>query len=224
MRPELHRFGDSQSPVLQVDDATGDPDMVVALAAALGPFPPARGSYYPGVRRFFTNGDAAVIPYVRSLLEGLAPFINEAFGVSRFEMFEASFSMVTTPPSALMPVQRAPHFDSTDPLRLAVLHYLSDTPGTAFYRQRATGIECVNDANKDRFVAAAQREIADAEGYIAQSTAAFEQIGKVDGVRDRVAVYSGNFLHSGLITPDMTLDSDPRKGRLTANLFIKAYR
>src|SRR5256885_8792614 len=51
--------------------------------------------------------------------------------------------MVTTRPSDLSPAQRAPHFDSPDPRYYALLHYLRVPPGsgTAFYRQRSTGIE-----------------------------------------------------------------------------------
>ena len=32
-------------------------------------------------------------------------------------------------------------------------------------------------------------------------------------------LYRGALLHSGIIPPDAVLSSDPRKGRLTANLF-----
>ena len=62
--------------------------------------------------------------------------------VEGFDWIEGSFSMVTAPPASLSPAQRAPHFDAVDPGYLAVLHYLSDTSGsgTAFYRQRSTGI------------------------------------------------------------------------------------
>jgi hypothetical protein len=224
MRPELRRFGEHQSPVVLVDNATGDPGATTALAAALAPFPPAQGSYYPGLRRFLTDQDTAAMDYVHTLLENLSPFIGGGFDVERFDLVEASFSMVTTPPAALTPPQRAPHFDSTDPLYLAVLHYLSDTPGTAFYRQRATGIERVDDANKERFIAAARRESDALSGYIAGSNAAFEQIGKVEGLADRAVIYSGCLLHSGLITPGLPLDADPCTGRLTCNIFVKGHR
>jgi hypothetical protein len=223
MTPELRRVGEAQSPVVVIDDFTGAVDEVVELAAAMAPFPSSSGTYYPGLRSPIPVGDAAY-GYVERLLEAAGPFIGGGFDVDAFELIEASFSMVTSAPDALDPAQRAPHFDSTDPDYLALLHYLSDTPGTAFFRQRATGIELVDDRNADRFVATARRVNADLSGYTFGSNQHYEQIGKIDGVRDRLAIYRGSMLHSGIIPPDMVFSADPRLGRLTANIFIKGRR
>ena len=223
MKPELRRVGEAQSPVVVVDDFTGRVDEVVDLAVAMAPFPSSSGTYYPGLRRPIAVGDAAY-DYVERLLEAAAPFIGGGFDVDTFELLEASFSMVTTPPGALDPAQRAPHFDSTDPDYLALLHYLGDTPGTAFFRQCATGIELVDDRNVDQFVATARRVNGDLSGYTFGSNRHYEQIGRIEGVRDRLAIYRGSMLHSGIIPPDMTFSADPRLGRLTANIFIKGRR
>lgn len=131
---------------------------------------------------------------------------------------------MTTLPDALDPAQRAPHFDSTDPDHLALLHYLSDTPGTAFFRQRATGIELVDQGNVDAFVSTARRVNGGLTGYTCGSNRHYEQIGQVEGVRDRLAIYRGAMLHSGLIPPGMTFSADPRAGRLTTNIFVKGFR
>jgi len=223
MKPELRRVGEAQSPVVVVDDFTGAVDDVVGLAAAMAPFPSSSGSYYPGLRCPITVGDAAY-GYVERLLEAAGPFIGGGFDVDTFELLEASFSMVTSAPGALDPAQRAPHFDSTDPDYLALLHYLSDTPGTAFFRQRATGIELVDERTVDRFVATARRVNDDLSGYTFGSNQHYEQIGQVEGVRDRLAIYRGSMLHSGIIPPDTAFSTDPRLGRLTANIFIKGRR
>lgn len=227
MTPQLHRVGASQSPVVVIDGFSGRLPAIVDLAAALAPFPRAAGSYYPGLRRLIDERDAAAFGYVAESLRAAAPFLGGAFDVDAFDVIEASFSMVTAPPATLAPAQSAPHFDSTDPDRIALLHYLSDTPGTgtAFYRQRTTGIESVDDANVARFVATAQREsAARPAGYISASDAQFEQIGAVAGVPDRLVLYRGSLLHSGIIPPDMPMSGDPRTGRLTANLFVKVRR
>ncbi|AXJ95585.1 MULTISPECIES: DUF6445 family protein [unclassified Sphingomonas] len=226
MTPSLIRVGATQSPVVIVDDATGDPARIVDLAAALAPFPTMSGSYYPGVRRVLTPADGAAHDYATGLLHALAPFIGGAFDVDGFDWIEGSFSIVTADPAALSPAQRAPHFDAADPAYIAVLHYLSDTPGTgtAFYRQRSTGIERVDAANRAAFVAAARRDSAALTGYTNASNAAFEQIGAVEAKRDRVVLYQGCLLHSGIIPPGMPMSADPRIGRLTANLFIQAQR
>jgi hypothetical protein len=227
MTPELRRVGVGQSPVVVVDDFSGRLPAIVDLAAAMAPFPRIAGNYYPGVRRVIDEHDEAAFAYVSETLRSVAPFIGGAFDVDAFDLIEASFSMITAPPATLTPAQRAPHFDSTDPDDIAVLHYLSDTPGTgtAFYRQRATGIEMVDEANVSRFVATAKRDAtARPAAYINGTDAYFEQIGAVEGVPDRLMIYRGNLLHSGIIPLDMSMSDNPRTGRLTANLFVKGRR
>lgn len=220
---ESRSIGAKRAPLLLVDDCSGDAGGVAAIAAQLGPFPSAKGNFYPGLRRFITAADMAAAAYVRTTLQSLASRINRAFGVNGFDLLEASFSMVTAAPETLLPPQRVPHFDSTDPYYLAVLHYLSDTPdtGTAFYRQRATGIEQVTAENLPAFVAAAEKDSAAQAGYLNASNAAYEQIAMIEGVRDRLVVYQGCMLHSGVIPPGMTFSPDPRLGRLTANFFVR---
>lgn len=222
VKPELHRFGQSRQPVVTVDGVTGDAAAAVAIAAALAPFPLSQ-TYYPGLRRIVSEADSQAYAYACRLLEAAAPFIGGAFDADSFDLVEASFSIVTATPDALTPAQRAPHFDSADPNAIAVLHYLTDTPGsgTAFYRQRSTGIELVDDANCDAFIAAAKAESGGLAGYTNTSNAHFDQIGRIDAVPDRLVIYRGALLHSGIIPNGMKLSADPRQGRLTANLFIR---
>lgn len=227
MKPELRRVGTSRSPVVIVDDFSAQLPSIVDLAAAMAPFPHIAGNHYPGVRRLIVERDEAAFAYVGETLRMAAPFIGGAFDVNAFDLIEASFSIVTAPAATLSPVQRAPHFDSTDPDYIAVLHYLSDTPatGTAFYRQRATGIELVDEANVADFVATARRDATmRPPAYINGTDAHFERIAAVEGVADRLVVYRGNLLHSGIIPPDMSMSDNPRTGRLTANLFVRGRR
>ncbi|HEX8667574.1 MAG TPA: DUF6445 family protein [Allosphingosinicella sp.] len=224
MNPRLLRFGASESPVVVIDAFTGDIERVRAIAAAMAPYPPGR-NYYPGLRRLIGQRDSSAMAYVEDLLRSAATFIGGAFEIDLFDLLEASFSMVTADPGSLTPAQRAPHFDSVNPNYIAVLHYLSDTPGTgtAFYRQRTTDIERVDETNVDRFVAAAQRESAALRGYIQGSNPAFEQIGAVEAEPDRLVIYQGCLLHSGIIPPGMSFSEDPLEGRLTCNIFIMAH-
>ncbi len=215
-------IGDNGGRLLIGEAATGDAGAIADIAAALGPFPPARGNAYPGVRRFIAPADRAAAGYSRDLLRSLVPLINATFDVDGFDLLTASFSMVTASPDRLTPVQRAPHFDSTDPHYLAILHYLGGTQGsgTSFYRQRTTGIDRVSEQNQPEFIAAARREADSWSGYIAGSNPSFEQIDTVEAVPDRVIVYQGSLLHSGIIPPDMPFSDDPLVGRLTANFFV----
>lgn len=219
MKPSLRRFGKGQHLVLVIDHFNGDPQAIVALAAALAPFPYSEDTYYPGVRRHLKPGDGAAFAYAESVIDGVSDFIGDVFGCEWFDWIEASFSMITAAPDSLIAGQRTPHFDSTDRNYLAILHYLSDTEGTAFYRQRATGIEMVDTDNVAAFVESARQTADEAHGYIHGSDAHYEEIGRVEGVADRLVMYRGALLHSGLIAPGAKFSDDPRVGRLTANLF-----
>ncbi len=225
MRPELRRFGDTQSHVVVIDEFSGELDQILRLAESLAPYPP-HTNYYPGVRRIIGSGDIAAEAYVTETCERAAQFIGGGFDIDSFDLIEASFSIVSTPPASLTPPQRAPHFDTTDQKHLALLHYLRVPPGsgTAFYRQRSTGIERVTEANLATFVRVAQAEAAllpDDSGYIDGSDAFFEQISAVEAVPDRLVIYQGSLLHSGIIPAGMRFSADPREGRLTANLFVR---
>jgi hypothetical protein len=227
VKPQLLRFGNSQSPVVVVDDFCGDVPSIAGLADALAPFPRIRGNYYPGVRRVITEADTEAYSYVLESCRHAAPFIGGAFGVEAFDLVEASFSVVTLRPGELQPVQRAPHFDSTDPNYFALLHYLRvpEGSGTAFYCHRATGTERVTEANVDGFVSIARAEAATLpadSGYMRGPDEFYEQIGAIEAVADRLLIYPGGLLHSGIIPKDMCFSPNPREGRLTANFFLRA--
>ena len=220
MRASLHHVGESRTPVAIIDNVWGDTALLVELAASLGSFPPATNSY-PGLRRTIGRGDDGALAYVNRLLERAAPFVCKAFGVAGFRLGEASFSLITTPPSSLAAQQRAPHFDCLEGDRLALLHYLVPTAGTAFYRHRATGVERVTSETADRYVGIAKMQAAStAARYVLGSNDNYEQIGMVRGMRDRLAIYPGNILHSAIIAPDALLSDDPRVGRITSNIFV----
>lgn len=228
MKAELRRFGESKSPVVIIDDYSGSAEAVARLADGLAPFEPAF-NFYPGLRRVLTPEDSAATDYVEQTCRTAAQFVAGGFNARAFKLLEVSFSIVTTRPGDLRLPQRGPHFDSVDPDYIALLHYLRvpEGTGTAFFRQRSTGIELVTASNLDRFVDTAKAETARLPaniGYIQGSNEFFEQIGAVEAVPDRMLIYQGSMLHSGIIPPDMQFSPDPRVGRLTANFFIQAQR
>lgn len=226
MKARRIRVGASESPVVIVDDFSGALPEIVDIAASLAPYPPPPRVLYPGLRRIIRPTDAQAYAYVERTLEAAAPFIGGGFDVDGFDLIEASFSLVTRRPETLQPVQQAPHFDSPDPKYLAVLHYLGGTSGsgTAFFRHRASGTERVTEACMNSYVDQARQESRRFEGgYIAGSNAFYEEIGAVEALPDRLIVYQGSLLHSGIIPPDMAFSADPRLGRLTANIFVRAH-
>jgi len=224
MEVSLDRIGAEREPVLTVARAMVEPEALVDYAAREVRFDPVWGPKggYPGLRA------PAPLDYVGALVRALSPTIERAFGLGAVKLAKAecSFSLVTLPPDRLAPLQRIPHVDTTDPLQFAILHYLCDTRfgGTAFYRHRATGFETLSPERTAAFGAARDREVARAEArYIVGDTPHYQRIGAVDAAFDRVVVYRSRLLHSGIIAPDAPLSEDPRKGRLTANIFVN-YR
>jgi len=225
VKPEHRRIGTENNPLVIIDDFSGRADEIAEIAKQLAPYPPAK-NYYPGLRRVITQADGEADLYVEETCERTGQFIAGAFDFESFELLEASFSIVTTPPTELSPAQRAPHFDTTDEKHLALLHYLRVPAGsgTAFYRQRSTGIERVTEENIGQFVTTAKREAAllsADSGYISGSDRFFEEIASIEAVPDRLIIYQGSLLHSGIIPAHMEFSDDPRRGRLTANFFIR---
>jgi hypothetical protein len=214
-------IGQQHTRVATLDSYLGQVGHIRQIARAMSPFPPAQ-NHYPGLRRVITTADTLAFSYIDAVLKRAAPIIAAVYGIQGFDLLQASFSMVTTPPSKLSPLQRAPHFDTLDPHYLAIMHYLTDTAGTAFYRHRATGIEVMTPAAVENYIAIARAQAEAARSaYIVASTAAYEQIGFVAGAQDRLIIYPGRLLHSGLITNDTIFSDDPLAGRLTTNIFVR---
>jgi hypothetical protein len=215
----VHRQGEEREPVVVIDGFAPDPGRFVADAGFLS-FK-SIGPHYPGVR-------AVVAPaMMRNLLAAIEPVIADVFGEPSTEVIDSFYSLVTTPPAALAPIQRLPHFDGVERERLALLHYLSldERSGTAFYRHRATGFETVT---ADRLPAYRRALGADLDrfgmpeaDYIAGDTPIFEQVTRHEGLFNRAILYRSNTLHCAAILPDMAFTADPASGRLTVNTFLK---
>jgi hypothetical protein len=215
----IHRQGLEGQPVIVVDDFASEPDRLIDDAEMLHFLP--IGDYYPGVR--------APVPgrLVTRMLSGVADLIRDTFETDdALDRFEAFYSLVTTAPQALRPIQRLPHFDGVEPGRLAVLLFLcrEDQGGTAFYRHRATGFETVNAARLTAFDAALRTDV-NRHGlprarYISGDTPLYEQIARYDGRFNRALIYRGHTLHCADVPDRATLSGDPRVGRLTVNVFL----
>ena len=218
---EVRHFGNERGPVLVIDDFAPRPDLLVADAAMLGWG--RIGTHYPGLRAVVA--DAIVEP----LLDPWMDVIADLFGLDQpFRGVETTYSIVATPPAALTPVQRMPHFDTVDAGTIALLLYLMPDPrgGTAFFRHRATGFETVDAGRLAEYETALAADVAaqgipDA-GYISGDTPLFEEIGMIEARWNRAIVYRGHRLHCAAIPPDLSFNPDPATGRLTMNMFIDA--
>ncbi len=226
MKVAIHEIGDTRSRVVVVDDFLQNAAAVVEAAAALAPFPAETGTAYPGLRRQVSPGDA-LSRYVLQALQTLSPVIREGFSAAAFAVTEASFSLVTTRPEDLRGVQRVPHIDNDDPSLVAIIHHLHHIPntGTAFYRHIASGLERPDPASPGELRSLLKTEAEKLHGlkggFVDEDNDAFEKIFFVEGRFNRVVMYQGCLLHSGIIPADFGYSSDPRQGRLTANLFVR---
>jgi hypothetical protein len=220
MRIQRLTIGREAAPLAVIDDVVADPGELRAIAA--GKMFAGVTSYYPGIRA------KAPLSYTQFILTEFAELFATHFGLGgrSLRMTQCHFSLVTTPPEKLSYLQSIPHVDAYSSDELAFVHYLfeADLGGTAFYRHRRTGYEFVDRERKQHFISVVQEEMngphRPAPGYINGDTPLYEQIGRQDGVFNRLVLYRRNSLHSGSLGAGFTPDANPRTGRLSLNGFI----
>lgn len=179
------------------------------------------GASYPGIRSW---ADPSYLDRRRDLMMQI---MQHVFGFTKGVRLDAStFSLVTLGEKELHPLQRIPHYDHSSGEVIAVMHYLlgAETGGTAFYRHRRTGFETITLAREDAYNGALamderQHGMPPAQ-FCYGDTDWFEMIDEVEAAPDRLVLYRGRQLHSGVIPNASLLSSDPRKGRLTINMFL----
>ena len=188
------------------------------------------GPFYPGVRA------PAPRAYADAVATALSGPLHELMGWGApppgggVEALACDFSLVTTPPEALIPLQRVPHSDGRDPDIVAVLHYLCgpEHGGTGLFRHRVTGFERITEARADRYNRVLDSDVTTnglpEPGYLQGSTNLFEETARVDAAFGRLIAYPGNALHCGLVPPTASLSPDPTTGRLTVNTFLRRVR
>jgi hypothetical protein len=211
--------GDEQVPVVEADGLSGDPRGLVEEACGLAW---SRTSpHYPGVRA------AAPSATVQALLTPLAGLLRERFALAgRVRVVSCEYSLVTTPPAQLSPIQRLPHVDVPEPGRVAVLLYLCPPShgGTALFRHRATGLQTLTSRSFREYLDVLRSEIdahgPPAGGYLDDGEPLFERLHVTQAAFNRVVIYPSNAPHCGQIAPACPLSPDPREGRLTLNAFL----
>jgi hypothetical protein len=183
------------------------------------------GNLYPGVRarlpaefsRYFHAWLTRTLHRTGVLEESC--YIND---VTSF------FSIVNKSRANLLPLQRIPHYDSTDPGVFAAVIYLFDraNSGTSFYRHRTTGYEKIGADNVDNYKAALNRNMKKlgppAREYTNGSNDLFERTHSVDSVFNRIVIYSGNVLHAADIDGSLFDGNDNGQWRLTVTSLINS--
>jgi len=213
-------IGNERAPVVVVENVWPEPQALIEAAAGKSDYS-VRSLYYPGVR------SSAPPDYARAVTAQFSDVIRATFGFAgELTITDSTFSLVATPTEKLVAFQRVPHFDSTDPNRLALLHYLCGPRhgGTSFYRHRSTGIESVTDENRERYIKAVNAEVKTAgmpaARFIDGDTDMFERIARYECTFNGALIYRGRILHSVNTPADFVPDPNPRTGRLTVNTFL----
>lgn len=217
---EIRNFSQLNHDYVCIDQFLQTPDFAIRFAvlqkfAELTP-------QYPGIRAPLPESVA------RAWLEQLSPMLDTVFGKapSGWEV-QAWFSLVTARPQDLVPMQRFPHIDGTDPNQLAMMLYLHDTAhgGTGFFRHCSTGLEALSDETFPIYRRALENDVRRAglpdAAYVSDGAPYFELIHKSEGRFNQAIFYRGNVLHSGIIDNNEPLSADPKEGRLTINAFFR---
>ena len=222
-RRDVRIVGNEKTPVIVLDDPIVSTKALIDYAVHSAAFGPGGDTAYPGIRADLPAGYAEVLA---PQLFGLISHVYNVPREAKPHLVHQLFSLVTTRPEELAPLQRLPHTDSRFPYYFATVHHLSSTPhaGTGFFRHRPTGYERISPDRYEPYKQAAREYMATSglpgEQYINGSDDHYELIGTVEHRPNRMAIYPGNLLHSGLIMPDRDISDDPATGRLTANLFV----
>lgn len=215
----VRRMGREGEPLVVIDGYSG---MVPALleAAYAAPYQHA-GASYPGIRAW---ADPTYLDQQRGLMMEV---MQRVFGFTRGVRLDAStFSLVTLAEGELGPLQRIPHYDHAGGDVIAIMHYLlgPESGGTAFYRHRRTGFETITPDRESAYNAALAQDEREhgtpPPRYCHGDSDWFEWIDEVEAQPDRLVLYRGRQLHSGVIPNPSALSPDPRKGRVTINMFI----
>jgi hypothetical protein len=223
--PTFDAISSNDQKLVSVTDFLGSPETAISQAT-LQSFAKITPQY-PGVR-------AALDPSVcEAWLKQLSPLLDQWFSAApRGWAMQAWYSLVTTAPADLAPIQRLPHIDGTDPRQIAMMLYLHRSGlhsrqggGTAFFRHRSTGLESLTAETYPRYAAAVQADFGRTglppAAYPTDGAPHFERIHVAEGTFNRAVFYRGNILHSGVIDNAAPLSADPREGRLTINAFFR---
>jgi hypothetical protein len=228
MNQELHvqsfLVGNEQQKILIIDNLMKHPEAMVDFAADTSfDLDKKEGNYYPGIR---------VPPpreYFPALMSVIRPILQQEYGIqwhADMTKAECAISLLTFRPEELSQFQSLPHFDSPNPRQFALLHYLCDKKhgGTAFYRHNATNFETISRERLNGFMDTYMEDL-ETNGppqkeYITDSNERFTRIGSVDIDYNRLVIYPSFLLHSARVDPTISVDANPRTGRLTVNAFV----
>lgn len=221
--PQIKLIGKHKTPIIIIDDYATNLDEIVSQIIQKSCFKPDEVTNYPGIRSPIPKG--LVVGYLKPLMKAL-------YGIYKFpDTAEPApkdnyFSLITTMPNDVSAMQSWPHFDTPNPNLIAVIHYLDKRShgGTAFFKHKKSGLERIDNSNKDYFYQCAddyfQLKNTNTFSYCNEHHSEFSCYQKIEYKPNRLIVFPGQLLHSTLVDLNTDLDPNPASGRLTANMFV----
>lgn len=224
---EVAQFDDRHF-CLVVDDALLEPEKLLQFAVEqFAQFNSVDFSYYPG--------NYLMAP--KEVTEQLGEFFQfnarRRFDARRCLETICRYSIATTPPEALLPLQWLCHRDDVGlssklSMQASVL-YLFRNPalgGTGFYVPTRSAADTGALFADARLVAPAdfEKKHGISAGYMHEGNSWFQRIGGISAKWNRLIIYDGGMLHASDIEDPSLLSGDPRIGRLTLNGFFTCRR
>lgn len=220
---KLTRIGRREIAVTRIDNVLCDPQSVAALGFAQ-PYAEDRGNLYPGLRAAMPESFSIAL---RAWLTPILQSNGMLESNQTIHRDSSYFSVVTTSSRDLLPIQRIPHYDSTDPKLLAIVIYLCDEPfaGTSFYRHRRTGYEEITEANRENYQIALDNDMRvhgpPPREYMNGDNGLFEAIFSNELRFNSAVVYPGRVLHAGNIEKHFDAPKDKGGWRLTVTALLQ---
>jgi len=220
----LARIGRRGIAVIMIDNVLHDPQSVAALGFAQS-YAQDHGNLYPGVRAPMPESfSTALRAWLTPILQRNG-VLEDNRAINRDTSF---FSVVTTASTDLLPIQRIPHYDSTDPSLFAAVIYLCGTrfSGTSFYRHRKTGYEEITEENRNNYRLALDTDMrihgAPRKEYMNGDSALFEVIFSNELKFNSAIIYPGRMLHAGNIEKQFSPPKDKSEWRLTVTALLQS--
>lgn len=237
--PSTHffRWGDTQLPVLVMDDVHPDPHGLVQAINANSEFTHQSRDLYPGERAIASEAYRNFI--TQTLINTALEALHAHQAISSTSQLEGTpfcvFSRTNLPANALLPIQCIPHFDCTyddgegdgevpSPMQWALVHYLFDGNfgGTGFFRHHSSQLEAITKQTQGRY----QRMLNDdihrygkpEQVYLQSAHPLFSLEAKVEAKYNRAILYPAHVLHSGLVNDEAIIQYGG--ARLTANALL----
>jgi hypothetical protein len=218
------RVGECPVAVTVADNVLMRPQLLAEFGLGLE-FAADDGNLYPGVRARMPAEFSR--PFRAWLTRTL--HLTGVLEASRHIHDDVSFfSIVSKSRANLLPLQRIPHYDSTDPRVFAAVIYLFDRAhsGTSFYRHRTTGYEKISEDNQQNYRAALNHNMKKlgppARDYANGNSDLFERTHSVDSAFNRMVIYSGNVLHAADIDGSLFAGNDNSRWRLTVTSMMNS--